>query len=67
MKNCWQEHTQDRPSFSDVIQSLEILMTRDNPYVEFTGINESDDCYLVPSFNSVPEENEETEEEITML
>ncbi|KAK3714366.1 hypothetical protein QZH41_007981 [Actinostola sp. cb2023] len=33
MRNCWQEHAQDRPSFSDVIQSIEILMTRDKPWI----------------------------------
>ncbi|KAK3722365.1 hypothetical protein QZH41_013698, partial [Actinostola sp. cb2023] len=66
MTNCWHEHAQDRPSFSDVIQNIEILMTRDNPYVEFTGINENNECYLVPSFNSAPD-SVASGEETTML
>ena len=66
MASCWQGHAHDRPSFTDVIQSLERLMTRDKPYVEFTGINEDDECYLVPSFNSVPESEGSGDETTTL-
>lgn len=48
MKECWAEHAHDRPTFSDVIQRIETLMTQEKPYVDFTGINELDDYYLEP-------------------
>ena len=70
MTNCWNKDSQDRPPFSDVIQNIEILMTRDKPYVEFMGINEHDECYQVPSFNSIPESDEsgdETGDKIAMV
>ncbi|KAK3747366.1 hypothetical protein QZH41_005267 [Actinostola sp. cb2023] len=66
MTSCWQGHAHDRPSFTDVIQSLERLMTRDKPYVEFTGFNEDNQCYLVPSFNSVPESEGSGDETTTL-
>jgi len=66
MASCWHSHAHDRLSFTDVIQSLERLMTRDKPYVEFTGINEDDKCYLVPSFNSVAESDGSGNETTTL-
>ena len=64
MKICWKMQPEERPSFSDVIQTLETLMTRDNPYFEFMGIDENKDC-LVPSNNSTPDESDE--EDYTMV
>ena len=58
MRNCWSEHAQDRPSFSDVIKSLEIVMTRDKPYVEFTGIDEDNHYYSIPMSDGEQEADE---------
>ncbi|XP_031560961.1 fibroblast growth factor receptor 2-like [Actinia tenebrosa] len=63
MTDCWQENPEDRPSFTKIKQDIEELMTRDNPYLEVQGIDQSNCCYLVPSFNS---DISETEDSIEM-
>ncbi|XP_020912593.1 fibroblast growth factor receptor 2 [Exaiptasia diaphana] len=64
MMNCWNDDTQERPSFSALIPRLETLMTRDKTYIEFMEIDEKKECYQVPSFKSAPED---TDEEDTTL
>lgn len=58
MQSCWNEHAQYRPSFSDVIKTLEKLMTRDTPYVELLEMTEGDDGYLVPVDDSDSEDSD---------
>ena len=53
MQSCWLEDAQDRPTFSDVIKSLETMMTRDKPYVELVQMMEE---------NIAPVDNNDMEE-----
>jgi len=59
MLGSWNEQADDRPTFSDIIKSLETLMTRDKPYVELIMLDmtEEDDGYTVP-----PDESESDED-----
>jgi hypothetical protein len=55
MCKCWRDKPEDRPTFIDLRERLEEMMTRDNPYFDPTAVDESRDYYNVPSFNSAPE------------
>lgn len=59
MVGCWTEQTNDRPTFDDIIKSLETLMTREKPYVELIAMIEGDDGYVVPVDNSDVESDED--------
>jgi len=61
MLGCWSEQADDRPTFSDVIKSLEKMMTRDKPYVELIMLDmtEEDDGYTVPPDDSDVESDED--------
>ncbi|XP_031561076.1 fibroblast growth factor receptor 2-like [Actinia tenebrosa] len=59
MCSCWKEMPEDRPTFVDLREKLEEMMTRDNPYFDPTAVDESRDYYNVPSFNSAPEPGED--------
>ena len=42
MLDCWKEEPDERPSFEQLIPKLEKMMTKDNPYFDWDGDNESD-------------------------
>ncbi|XP_020605283.1 tyrosine-protein kinase receptor Tie-1-like [Orbicella faveolata] len=49
MCECWREDPSTRPSFSELIERLEVIMTRDVPYFDLNRHDESRPCYNVPS------------------
>ncbi|XP_031550238.1 tyrosine kinase receptor Cad96Ca-like [Actinia tenebrosa] len=52
MLQCWQENPSERPKFTDLRQQFEDLLQEDNPYLDFSNLDNDKDYYLVPSFNS---------------
>ena len=56
MTDCWMENPADRPNFTQIRERLEEMMQKDNPYLDFSVLDESRDYYNVPSFNSLNEE-----------
>ena len=58
MLKCWQENPLERPTFTEIREEFEEIMTHGETYVTF-DIDESSNYYLAPSFKSVPSENEE--------
>ena len=45
MLDCWRDDPNERPSFSEMIPTLEQMMTADTPYYDFTLLDESQECY----------------------
>ena len=60
MLKCWSENRLERPTFSDLRQQLEDVISAGDIYFTL-DVDEESNVYLVPSFNSAPEETEETE------
>ena len=60
MLKCWSEDHLKRPTFSDLRQQLEDVISAGDSYCTL-DVDEESNVYLVPSFNSAPEETEETE------
>ena len=52
MLECWDEDPKVRPSFSDLRDTFEGLMSENEGYIDFDEINEDSIYYRVPSFNS---------------
>ena len=48
MSECWNEDPSSRPSFSELIDRLEVIMTRDVPYCDLDKHDESRPYYNVP-------------------
>ena len=61
MTDCWMENPDDRPNFTQIRERLEEMMQKDNPYLDFSVLDESRDYYKVPSFNSLTEESADDE------
>ena len=53
MTDCWMEKPDERPSFTQIRERLEQMLQKDNPYLDFSVLDESSDYYRVPSFNSL--------------
>ena len=49
MSECWNEDPSSRPSFSELIDRLEVIMTRDVPYCDLDKHDESHPYYNVPA------------------
>ena len=49
MRECWREDPSSRPSFSELIDRLEVIMTRDVPYCDLDKHDESRSYYNVPA------------------
>ena len=60
MLKCWSEDHLKRPTFSDLRQQLEDVISAGDSYCTL-DVDEESNVYLVPSFNSAPEETEDTE------
>ena len=58
MLRCWQEHPSDRPTFLEIREDLEEIMSQGETYITF-DIDEDSNYYRTPSFNSAPREQEE--------
>ncbi|KAK3744361.1 hypothetical protein QZH41_016492 [Actinostola sp. cb2023] len=65
MEKCWQQKPSDRPSFTELCQTFEQMLQEENPYMEFGNLDNNKDYYLVPSFDSVPDENSESSDPST--
>lgn len=61
MTDCWMENPEERPNFTQIRDRLEEMMQVDNPYLDFSVLDESRDYYNVPSFNSLNEESADDE------
>ena len=48
MSDCWNEDPSSRPSFSELIDQLEVIMTTDVPYCDLNKHDESHPYYNVP-------------------
>ena len=49
MCECWREDPSSRPSFSELIDRLEVIMTRDVPYCDLDKQDESRPYCNVPA------------------
>ena len=58
MLRCWQEQPLERPTFPEIREDLEAIMSQGEMYITF-DIDEDSNYLLAPSFNSVPSEYEE--------
>lgn len=58
MLRCWHNDPVQRPTFAQIREQLEAVMTDGGTYYTI-DINEDSNYYLEPSFNSIPEEEEE--------
>lgn len=61
MTDCWMENPDERPNFTLIRERLEAMMQVDNPYLDFSVLDESRDYYNVPSFNSLMDESTDDE------
>ena len=52
MLKCWHENPKERPSFSDLKETFEGLLSESEGYIDFDEIREDNLFYQVPSFNS---------------
>lgn len=61
MLDCWQDNPENRPTFTQIRDSMEAIMQKDNPYLDLTAVDESHAQYNVQSFNSIPEQSDDKE------
>lgn len=57
MTDCWKATPESRPTFTQIRESLETIMQKDNPYLDLMAVDETCAYYNVPSFNSITEES----------
>ena len=48
MSDCWKEDPSSRPSFSELIDTLEVIMAKDVPYCDLSKQDKSSEYYNVP-------------------
>ena len=58
MLKCWSEDRLERPTFSDLRQELEDVISAGDNYCTL-DVDEESNVYSVPSFNSAPEETQD--------
>ncbi|XP_073250033.1 uncharacterized protein [Porites lutea] len=59
MHDCWQDNPENRPTFTQIRETLETIMQKDNPYVDLTAVKESHVEYNVQCFDSMAEESDD--------
>ncbi len=52
MSDCWKEMPDERPTFEQLIGTLEQMMTKDTPYADFKKLDENEPYYNVQDSNS---------------
>ncbi len=57
---CWLENPQSRPTFTDIKDRLEALISEGTPYLQF-DFDDSKPYYNVPSFRSIEDSDEATD------
>jgi len=62
MLDCWKDDPVDRPTFSQLISTLEQMMTVDTPYYDFSQVDESE-----PFYSNAAADTSKTEELETNL
>ena len=45
MLDCWKEDPDERPTFTELIATLEEMMTADTPYSDFSLVDEKETYY----------------------
>ena len=45
MLDCWKHNPDERPTFAQLILTLERMMTADTPYYDFSNLDETQPCY----------------------
>ena len=61
MQECWQDNPENRPTFTQIRESLETIMQKNNPYLDLTAVDESQAEYNVQSSDSMEEESGDDE------
>ena len=59
MQDCWQNNPENRPTFTQIRESLETIMQKENPYLDLTAVDESHAEYNVQFSDSTAEESED--------
>ena len=59
MQDCWQNNPENRPTFTQIRESLETIMQKENPYLDLTAVDESHAEYNVQSCDSTAEESDD--------
>ena len=57
MLDCWKHDPNERPTFAQLILTLERMMTVDTPYYDFSNLDETE-----PYYSNVVDSTSETEE-----
>ena len=63
MLDCWQGDPRRRPTFDQIVATLEVMMTRDTPYFDFNQLDESHSYYNIASSHSFTIEMRDEQEE----
>ena len=59
MHDCWQDNPENRPTFTQIRETLETIMQKDNPYLDLTAVEESHVEYNVRCFDRMAEESDD--------
>lgn len=52
MTECWTEEPATRPSFSHLVEKLELIISKDTPYIDFSKHDESNSYYNIPTLTN---------------
>ena len=63
MQDCWQDSPENRPTFTQILESLETIMQKENPYLYLTAVDESHAEYNVRSFDNMAKESDDGQRE----
>ena len=63
MQDCWQDSPENRPTFTQILESLETIMQKENPYLYLTAVDESHTEYNVRSFDNIAKESDDDQRE----
>jgi len=67
MLDCWQDDPRRRPTFEQIVASLEVMMTRDTPYFDFNQLDESHSYYNIASSFSCTNEMKDEQTETALV
>ena len=61
MLDCWEGNPDERPTFAQLISTLERMMTVDAPYYDFNQLDEREPCYSSAAESTSKTFEQETE------